>query len=101
MTYKQDFNRKHGFKPLSTSHTLKEISDITGYQLKGLKTIFQKGRGAFFSNPSSVRPHIKALGKGGADAWGYSRIYASINPKSKSYQVDKIHLKKKKKKSKK
>lgn len=98
MTYKEDFNRKYKFKPLSTSHSLKEISDLTGYELKGLKTIFEKGQGAFKTNPQSVRPHIKALGKGGADAWGYSRVYASINPKSKAHKVDKIHLKKKKKK---
>jgi len=97
MTYKQDFNRKHKIKPLSKSHSLKEISDLSGYELKGLKTIFSKGQGTFKANPQSVRPHIKALGKGGADAWGYSRVYASINPKSKSYKIDKIHLKKKKK----
>tara|TARA_R100000541_G_scaffold4133_10_gene11432 strand:+ start:611 stop:907 length:297 start_codon:yes stop_codon:yes gene_type:complete len=98
MTYKQDFNRKHKIKPLSKSHSLKEISEISGYELKGLKTIFKKGQGAFFSNPQSVRPQIKALGKGGADAWAYARLYAAINPKSKAYKIDKIHLVKKKKK---
>tara|TARA_R110001599_G_scaffold96297_1_gene249078 strand:+ start:679 stop:975 length:297 start_codon:yes stop_codon:yes gene_type:complete len=98
MTYKQDFNRKHKIKPLSKSHSLKEISNLSGYELKGLKTIFEKGQGAFFSNPQSVRPQIKALGKGGADAWAYARVYASINPKSKAYKIDKVHLKKKKKK---
>jgi len=72
--------RKHKIKPLSKSHSLKEISDLSGYELKGLKTIFEKGQGAFFSNPQSVRPQIKALGKGGADAWAYARVYASINP---------------------
>tara|TARA_R110001592_G_scaffold76428_2_gene230646 strand:- start:7289 stop:7579 length:291 start_codon:yes stop_codon:yes gene_type:complete len=96
MTYKQDFNRKHKIKPLSKSHSLKEISEISGYELKGLKTIFKKGQGAFFSNPQSVRPQIKALGKGGADAWAYARVYAAINPKSKAYKIDKIHLVKKK-----
>jgi len=97
MTYKQDFNRKHKIKPLSKSHSLKEISEISGYELKGLKTIFKKGQGAFFSNPQSVRPQIKALGKGGADTWAYARVYAAINPKSKAYKIDKVHLVKKKK----
>jgi|TARA_R110001592_G_scaffold271984_1_gene538524 hypothetical protein len=97
MTYKQDFNRKHKIKPLSKSHSLKEISQISGYELKGLKTIFKKGQGAFFSNPQSVRPQIKALGKGGADAWAYARVYAAINPKSKAYKIDRVHLVKKKK----
>ncbi len=95
MTYKQDFNRKYGFKPLSKSHSLKEISDITGYELKGLKTIFKKGQGAFFSRPDSVRKHIKS-----DEEWAYARVYASVNPKSKAYKIDKVHLVKKKSKSK-
>ncbi len=93
-TYKQQFNKKHGFK-LSESHSLKEIADLSGYTLPSIKKIMLKGEGAFHSNPQSVRPHIKS-----AEAWGYSRVYASINPKSKSYQIDKVHLKKKKKKNK-
>ena len=90
MTYKQDFNRTHGFKPLSTPHSLKEISDISGYKLKGLNTIYKKGIGAYKTNPQSVRPQIKS-----AEAWGMARVYASINPKSKAYKIDKVHLVKK------
>ena len=56
----------------------------------GIKTIFEKGKGAFKSNPQSVRPHIKS-----AEEWGYARVYASVNKKSKAYKIDKIHLKKK------
>ena len=90
MTYKQDYNRKYGFKPLSKSHSLKDISKTTGYELKGLKTIYNKGIGAFKTNPSSVRPQVKS-----AEQWAMARVYASINPKSKSYKVDKSHLVKK------
>ena len=89
MTYKQDFNRKYKFK-LNESHSLKEISKLTGYELKGLKTIFNKGVGAYKTNPQSVRPNIKS-----PEAWAYARVYASINPKSKAYKIDKVHLKKK------
>ena len=91
MTYKQDFNRKHKIKPLSKSHSLKEISEISGYELKGLKTIFKKGQGAFFSRPDSVRATVKS-----DEQWAYARVYAAINPKSKAYKIDKIHLVKKK-----
>jgi len=87
-TYKQKFNKKYGFK-LNEPHSIKEISDITGYKLSGLKTIFEKGEGAFESNPQSVRPGMQK------QQWAYSRLYASVNPKSKSYKIDKIHLKKK------
>ena len=89
LTYKSQFNKKHN-QPLRQSNSLEDISKLSGYKLKGIKTIFDKGKGAFKSNPQSVRPHIKS-----AEAWGYSRVYASINPKSKAYKIDKIHLIKK------
>ena len=89
LTYKQQFNKKYGIK-LNEPHSLKEISDITGYKLSGLKIIFEKGEGAYYNNPSSVRKSVK-----NPQQWAMARVYASVNPKSKSYQVDKIHLKKK------
>ncbi len=94
-TYREKYNKKYGYKK-NESHSLKEISDKTGYTLQSLKKIKLKGEGAFHSNPQSVRKHIKS-----ADAWGISRVYASIDPSSKSHKIDKIHLKKKKKKTKK
>ncbi len=94
MTYKHEFNRKYGFKK-EEDHSLKEISKITGYQLKGIQTIYNKGIGAFKSNPSSVRPNVKSK-----ERWAYARVYASLNPKSKAHKIDKVHLIKKKSKSK-
>ena len=88
-TYKQKFNKKYGFK-LSEPHSLREIAKITGYGYKGIKTIFEKGEGAYKSNPQSVRKNVTS-----PQQWGYSRIYASVNPSSKSHKIDKIHLKKK------
>jgi hypothetical protein len=89
LTYKERFNKKYGF-PLNEPHSLKEISDITGYKLSGIKTIFLKGKGAYKSNPVSVRPNIKS-----PEQWAYARVYASVSPGSKSYNIDKSHLKKK------
>ena len=89
LTYKSQFNKKYGFK-LNEPHSLKEIADITGYKLSGLKIIFEKGEGAYYNNPESVRKSVK-----NPQQWAMARIYASVNPKSKSYQVDKMHLKKK------
>jgi len=88
LTYKERFNKKYGFK-LNEPHDLKEISKITGYKLSGLKTIFEKGEGAFETNPQSVRPGMQK------QQWAYSRVYASVNPSSKAYKIDKKHLKKK------
>jgi hypothetical protein len=88
-TYKQKFNWKYGFKG-GTPHSLKDISEITGYKLSGLETIFDKGKGAYKNNPSSVRPNVKS-----AEQWAYARVYAAVDKSSKAYQVDKVHLKKK------
>ena len=87
LTYKQQFNKKYG-QPLTKSNSLSDIAKLTGYKKSGLQTIFNKGIGAFKTNPQSVRPSVKS-----PEQWGYSRLYASVNPKSKSYTIDKIHLK--------
>tara|TARA_Y100000004_G_scaffold167717_1_gene200479 strand:- start:1026 stop:1310 length:285 start_codon:yes stop_codon:yes gene_type:complete len=92
LTYKQQFNKKHD-QPLNKSNSLQEISKLSGYKLKGLKTIREKGEGAFYSSPQSVRAHIT-----NPTAWGIARVYAAVNPKSKAHQKDKSHLEKKKKK---
>ena len=87
-TYKMKFNRKHK-QPLSKSNSLQDISRLSGYKISGIRTIFNKGKGAYKSNPQSVRPQVKS-----AAQWGYARVYASVNKSSKAYAIDKIHLKK-------
>ena len=73
VTYKNKFNLKYGF-PKDESHSVAEISKITGYKKSGLETIVQKGKGAFFSNPASVRPHVKS-----ASHWGMARLYSAVS----------------------
>jgi len=72
LTYKQKFNKKYGFKK-DESHSLSEIAKVTGRSLKGLKKIQEKGEGAFYSNPSSVRPQVKS-----ATQWGIARVYSAV-----------------------
>ena len=86
LTYRQRFNMKYGF-PKDASHSLEEISRLTGYKLSGLKTIQEKGEGAYFSSSSSVKPHIVSPVE-----WGRARVYASISSGSKSSKIDKSHL---------
>jgi hypothetical protein len=86
LTYKNKFNKKYGFK-LDESHSIEEISKLTGYKLKGLQTIYDKGIGAYKTNPSSVRVQVKS-----PEQWAYARVYAAIDPTSKASVVDKAHL---------
>lgn len=88
LTYKQKFNKKYG-KPLNESNSLSEISKKTGYKLSGLKTIREKGEGAYFSNPSSVRKQVK-----NPTQWGIARVYSAVMG-GKAKKIDKKHLVKK------
>jgi hypothetical protein len=87
-TYKHKFNAKYGF-PKDTSHSISEISKLTGYKLAGLKTIVEKGKGAFFSNPQSVRPQVKD-----PTQWGIARVYSAVMG-GKASKIDASHLIKK------
>ena len=90
-TNKQKFNKKHG-RPKDKSNSLADISKLSGFKKSGLQTIFNKGVGAFKSNRGAVRPSVKS-----PEQWAMARVYASVNPSTKSHKVDKKHLVKKKK----
>ena len=88
LTYKQKFNKKYGYEK-DKSHTLKEISKLTGYNLDGLQIIFNKGVGAYHTNPTSVRPQVKS-----PEQWAYARVYSAVMG-GKTARIDKSHLIKK------
>ena len=88
-TYKQKFNLKYK-QPNDQSNSLEDISRLTGFKKSGLQTIFNKGIGAFRTRPDSVRKGITS-----EDQWAMARVYAAVNPSSKAYKIDKIHLEKK------
>jgi|TARA_B110001469_G_scaffold126322_1_gene143689 hypothetical protein len=87
-SYKNKFNKKYGL-PKDKSNSLEEISKLSGYKLSGLKKILKKGEGAYFSNPSSVRPTVTS-----ATQWGIARIYSAVMG-GKAAKIDKDLLIKK------
>ena len=84
-TYRQQFNAKYGF-PKDASHSVADISKLTGYKKSGLKTIVDKGEGAFYSNPQSVRSFVK-----NPTEWGYARLYSAVMG-GKASKIDSTHL---------
>lgn len=76
---------KYGF-PKDEPHSIAEISKITGYQLKHLKIIFNKGVGAYRTNPESVRPTVFS-----PEQWAMARIYSAVMG-GKASRVDASHL---------
>ena len=81
LTYKQKFNKKYGFEK-DKSHSIKEIATLSKIKYKNALKIVQKGKGAFFSNPKSVRPNMNAT------QWGIARLYSAVM-KGKAAKVDK------------
>jgi hypothetical protein len=84
-SWKNRFNMKYGFDK-DEAHSIEEIADLTGYSAKGLKTIYEKGEGAYFTNPQSVRPQVK-----NPYQWAMARVYSAVMG-GKSEKIDKAHL---------
>lgn len=86
-TYKNKFNNKYK-QTKDKSNSIKQISKLTGYNVKGLEKIFEKGVGAYYSNPSSVRKSVKS-----SEQWAYARVYSAVM-NGPAYKYDKNLLKK-------
>jgi hypothetical protein len=71
-TYKEKFNKKHG-QPKDKSNSLSEIAKLSGIKKSSLQKIYNKGIGAFKTNPSSVRPNVKSK-----EQWAMARVYSSV-----------------------
>ena len=84
-TYKNKFNKRYGF-PKDEPHSLAEISKLTGFKLSGLQTIYNKGVGAFKTNPASVRPSVKS-----PEQWAMARVYSAVMGGQAS-RIDASHL---------
>lgn len=89
-TYKQKFNRKHG-QPLNTSNSITKIAKLSGISYRNAKKIFEKGEGAYYTNPESVRKSVKS-----PQQWAYARLYSAVMG-GKAAKVDKDLLVKKSK----
>ncbi len=81
-TNKEKFNKKYG-QPKDASNSLTKIAKLTGIKRSALQKIYNKGIGAYKTNPSSVRPNVKSK-----EAWAMARVYASIRKGSKASKVD-------------
>lgn len=88
VTYKNKFNMKYGF-PKDASHSVAEIARLTGYKKSGLDTIIDKGIGAYYTNPQSVRPSVTS-----PQQWSQARLYSAVMG-GKAAKVDAKHLIKK------
>ena len=86
VSYKDKYNTKYGYKN-GESHDLEEIAKDTGVSIKGLQQIYNKGIGAYKTNPQSVRPNVKSK-----EQWAMARVYSSVMG-GKASKIDSNELK--------
>jgi hypothetical protein len=72
LTNKQKFNMKYK-QPKNQANGKKDISKLTGIPIKILDEVFDRGVGAYKSNPQSVRPSVKS-----PEQWAMARVYAFV-----------------------
>ncbi len=73
MTNKEEWNKRHG-QAKGKSNSKAEISKISKVPMKILNEVFDRGVGAYKTNPSSVRPQVKSK-----EEWAYARVYSFVN----------------------
>ena len=89
-TFKSKYNNKYGF-PKNESHSVEDISKTSGIKKSILQEVYDRGIGAWKSNPTSVRsksgdkkdsgfPLSQRMTK---ERWAYGRVYGFVmkNPK--------------------
>ena len=86
VTYKNKYNKKYGYES-DESHTLNQVAKDTGVSKKGLQQIYNKGIGAYKTNPESVRPNVKSK-----EQWAMARVYSAVMG-GKASRVDANELK--------
>ena len=85
-SYKQRFNEKLSLDK-DTSHTMKQLKNITGISIKILKEVNERGKAAYYNNMGSVR--LKDFSKNddlrkgfskrlSVIQWSTARVYAFI-----------------------
>ncbi len=99
MTNKKEYNKRHGF-PAGESHSKPELAKISKVKKSIIDDVYDRGIGAYKTNPASVRvkgtfkkdskaPMSKKLSK---EQWAMARVYSFLNkfegPKKLNHDTD-------------
>lgn len=98
-TNRERFLAKHDL-PTDTTLSLPEIASYSGMPVAALRKVYQKGLGAYSTNPQSVR--MKGTFKKGVNApmsqklsapqWGMARVYAFVMKTDKVFRGADTHI---------
>ena len=92
MTHRLSWIRKMGIQ--DKPYSIEDLADLSGYELSTLQEVYNRGIGAYQTNPISVRmqgsfkknvkaPMSKKLSK---EQWAMARIYSFLNENPKHDQ---------------
>jgi hypothetical protein len=74
-----EFKKLHNIDP-KQSLSLKEISKLSKMPLKALQEVFDKGVGAYYTSPFSVRPNVTS-----PEMWAFARVYSFVMKRKGTY----------------
>lgn len=92
MTNRTAFLKRHGL-PADTSLSLPEIASYAKMPVAALRKVYEKGLGAYHTNPESVRvqgsftkdPSAPLSRKLSPQQWAYARVYAFVMKTNKVF----------------
>jgi hypothetical protein len=66
------FKNRHNV-PLGKTLSLDEIAHLSGMPVAALNEVYERGMGAYHSNPQSVRPQVHS-----PQQWAFARVYSFV-----------------------
>jgi hypothetical protein len=85
----KQFKKLHNIHP-NESLSLEDIAMLSGMPIQALIEVYNKGYGAFFSNPNSVRVQVSS-----PEQWAYGRVYSFVMKKKSTFGKADKHIAKK------
>lgn len=83
------FKKKHGV-PASEGLSLTEIARLSKMPVKALQEVYNKGVGAYKTNPESVRPQVKSV-----EQWALARVYSFVMRRATTFGGSDKHIREK------
>lgn len=86
------FKRKHGLS-VDTTLSLPEIAKLSGFPIAALQEVYNRGIGAWKTNPESVRvkgsfkkdPSAPRSAKLGKEQWAMARVYSFVMKRATTF----------------
>ena len=83
------FKVKHGISP-AEGLSMDDIARLSGMPKGALQEVYNKGVGAYKTNPGSVRPSVKS-----PEQWAMGRVYSFVMKRKTTFGGADKHIKEK------